>query len=502
MDKQQKAEILLNTAKAYLARGAWVQYDQLSMDRFVRCSPRRSAYAAPEAGTEDLPLFLDCSSFIWNCYYQTFGYMLEADLTWHMIDVLPNRVFYYEPTHEETPEEQKAICDKVRDLLESGDIVTFERTVHSGHTMLYAGEGRFIHSTQQHGFNGYKYDEKRNIFDPAGTIAMDAADRWFTPWDGSDWTKLYLLRDNVKRFSVHRPLDIMGDPTLQAQIRNGKAKDLVCSVTADYKPGQTVPNGKPVVYTVAVRNDGPDDQVVEIEYTAVSDVVEEKQGFRVVNVPAGETEKITFTVTADAESTHIEEPQVFVNGLRIWTPRVMVGAALPAECAAALGKAAHELAGSRGDLLDLLHPAWESCGYSVPASVPYALHSLFFLHDTELVDVVSRRQQRPARDLGVYKLYGGIGVITPQNASGADLRMTHITRDFLQPGDLILCADDALFTKTYAVLWTGKKLIGFFEYGAVASERTGKDADRWIDTLFGRFAFAVMRPSLGGRKEG
>ncbi|MBR4142021.1 MAG: C40 family peptidase [Firmicutes bacterium] len=501
MDKNQKAQVLLTTAKAYLARGAWVQYDQLSMDRFVRCSPRRSAFAAPEAGTEDLPLFLDCSSFVWNCYYQTFGYMLEADLTWHMIDVLPDRVFYYEPTHRETPEEQQAICDQVRALLEPGDIVTFERTAHSGHTMLYAGEGQFIHSTQKHGFNGYKYDESRNILDPEGTIGMDTCDRWFTPWDGRDWTKLYLLRDNVKRFSVHRPLSVAGDPTEQALIRCGKAKDLVCSVTADYKPGQTVPNGKPVVYTVAVRNDGADDQVVEIEYTAKSGIVEEEQGFRVVSVPAGETEKITFTVTADAESAYIEEPQVFVNGLRIWTPRVMVGAALPAECAAKLATAAHGLAGGKEDVLAALHPVWESCGYSVPESTSCALHSLFFLHDTELVDVVSRRPQKPGKDLCVYKLYGGIGVVTPQNATGADIRTTHITKEYLQPGDLILCADDALFTRSYAVLWTGEKLSGCFEYGAVASERSGKEAERWIDTLFGRFVFAVMRPSLGGRKE-
>ncbi|MBO4880161.1 MAG: C40 family peptidase [Firmicutes bacterium] len=502
MEKKEKAAILLNTAKAYLARGPWIQYDQLSMDRIVRCSARRSAFAPPEAGTEDLPLFLDCSSFLWNCYYQTFGYMLEADLTWHMIDMLHPRVFYYELTHEETEEEQKAVCERVKGLLEPGDIVTFERTDHSGHTMLYAGEGRFLHSTQQHGFNGYQYDEMRNIFDPAGTVCEDTCERWFTPWDGSDWTKLYLLRSNVKRFSVHRPLDLAGDPTQQALARYHRAKDLVCSVTADVRPGQTVPNGNPVVYTVSVRNDGETDIAVEIEYTAKKDIVEEKQGFRVVSVQAGETEKITFTVTADAEKPYIEEPQVLVNGLRIWAPRVLAGTALPSECAVALVKAAAHLTGKNIDLLAMLQPVCESLGYPVPDSVSYALHTLFFLHDTEIADVVSRRPQRPEKDLCVYKLYGGTGVLTPQNASGADLRTTHITREYLQPGDMILCADDALFRKTYAVLWTGKKLIGCFEFGAVASERSGKEADRWIDTLFGRFCFAVLRPSLGGRKDG
>ena len=469
MNNKQKAEILLNTARASLARGGWIQYDQLSMDRFVRCSPRRSAFAPPEAGMADLPLFLDCSSFIWNCYYQTFDYMLPADLTWHMIDVLPNRVFYYELTHEETPAEQQAICKQVRELLQPGDIVTFERTVHSGHTMLYAGDGQFIHSTQKHGFNGYKYEEMRNILDPEGTIGMDTCERWFTPWDGSDWTKLYLLRNNVKRFSVHRPLDVVGDPTEQAVLRYTKAKDLVCSVTADCKPGQTVPNGKPVVYTVEVRNAGCKDQVAEIDYFATRGIVEDKKGFRVVIVKAGETERITFTLTADTDGPFIEEPQVYINGLRIWAPRILAG------------------------------PAARSAGSeTLPEDLEISteLHRLFFLHDTELADVVSRRPQQPFIDGCVYGLYGGIGVITPQNATGAQIRTTHITRSYLQPGDMILCADDALFTKAYGVLWTGEKLTGCFESGAVASERGGSEADRWIDTLFGRFCFAVLRPSL------
>ena len=94
-----------------------------------------------------------------------------------------------------------------------------------------------------------------------------------------------------------------------------------------------------------------------------------------------------------------------------------------------------------------------------------------------------------------------INIIKVHNYDEASDQAFVLMKEYLQPGDLILCADDALFTRSYAVLWTGKKLSGCFEYGAVASERSGKEAERWIDTLIGRFAFAVMRPSLGGRKE-
>ena len=469
MTNKQKAEILLNTARAYLARGGWVQYDQLSMDRIVRCSPRRSAFAPPEAGTADEPLFLDCSSFIWNCYYQTFDYMLPADLTWHMIDVLPDRVFYYEPTHEESAEEQAAICRQVRELLEPGDIVTIERVNHSGHTMLYAGDGRFIHSTQKHGFNGYKYEEKRNIWDPEGTVGEDSCERWFTPWDGSAWTKLYLLRDNVKRFSVHRPLDHVGDPAEQALVRFGAAKDLVCSITASVKPGQTVPAGNEICYTVDIRNDSEDTRIAEIEFRAGEGSALKGSSFQARKLEPGETDRAEFICTVNTEGWCVEKPVVTVNGLTIEAPRILVG------------PAAEDIAP------DAAFPDFD---------ISEELHRLFFLHDTELGDVVSRRPQRPLEDGCVYGLYGGIGVITPQNASGAKIRTTHIARSYLQPGDLILCADDALFIKSYGALWTGDALRGRLEWDAAVSECSGADADRWIDALPGRFCYAVLRPGL------
>ena len=43
MDKKIKTEALLAMAEAYFLRGEWLQYDQLSMDRVVRISPRRES---------------------------------------------------------------------------------------------------------------------------------------------------------------------------------------------------------------------------------------------------------------------------------------------------------------------------------------------------------------------------------------------------------------------------------------------------------------------------
>ena len=116
-DKTMKTEALFAMAEAYFLRGEWLQYDQLSMDRVVRISPRRESFAPPEAASPSRRLHLDCSSFVWALFYMTFGYMLEADLTWHMTNYLRPEVFYYEPTHKETPECIAELKRQIAELL-------------------------------------------------------------------------------------------------------------------------------------------------------------------------------------------------------------------------------------------------------------------------------------------------------------------------------------------------------------------------------------------------
>ena len=94
MSADIKTQALLATAKAYCDRGAAIQYDQLSMDRLLRVTPRRRLGAAPEEATGQHTLCLDCSSFVWSVFYNAFGYWMEGDLTWDMIDLVVPRVYF------------------------------------------------------------------------------------------------------------------------------------------------------------------------------------------------------------------------------------------------------------------------------------------------------------------------------------------------------------------------------------------------------------------------
>ena len=93
MNIEQKTAALFAAAEAFLDRGAALQYDQLSMDRLVRVTPRHSWYLPPEAATEQHRAYLDCSTFVCAAYYSAFGYVPESNLTWHMRELVQDRVF-------------------------------------------------------------------------------------------------------------------------------------------------------------------------------------------------------------------------------------------------------------------------------------------------------------------------------------------------------------------------------------------------------------------------
>ena len=134
-----KQQAVLAVAKAFYDRGAYIQYDQRSMDRVLQLTPRRRKYLPPEAANSQYTQFLDCSGYVSAIYLQAFGYELPSDLTWLMIDQIKPRVFYYEFTHEETVQELLKLREEVCALLQPGDLITYDRGTDNGHVVMYLG---------------------------------------------------------------------------------------------------------------------------------------------------------------------------------------------------------------------------------------------------------------------------------------------------------------------------------------------------------------------------
>ena len=504
MDRELKTEALLAMAEAYFLRGEWLQYDQLSMDRVVRVSPRRESFMPPEAASPSRRLHLDCSSFVWALYYATFGHMLEADLTWQMTELLRPEVFYCEPTHRETPACLRELRDRIAGLLRPGDVITYFRTTGTGHTMLYMGNGSIINCSGYGVMSDYDYDaghgnykkghgaiyieDLKTLLEGSGagdTLAMGESGPVRIPPNYRN----YLFADEIHRFSVHRPLDLVGDPLPDARKRIRETRGLVCTAEPQIPAGRTAGIGTPVRYRVTVTNrSGTSGREVEIRFGG------ETKRF---SLSAGESAEAEFNLSG--EEGQVLAPGVTVNGMKVFCRETRCGRVLTAEEAAAVctavTKALTESPNGETAAAAALE-ACESLGAKLRGDCRSLLTRLFFRHDALSGDVLSRRPADPCRDGAAYGLYGGRGVVSPASGSTATDRTRDLRLSALMPGDIIITADDALFRSCRSFCYTGQAVTGVFEPGGEAEARSGEAAEHFIGSLFGSFVFAVLRPSL------
>lgn len=504
-DRDIKTEALFAMAEAYYLRGEWLQYDQLSMDRIVRISSRRESFAPPEAATPSRRLHLDCSSFIWALYYRTFGHMLEADLTWQMTNVLRPEVFYYEPTHTETPEQIAELRRTIAKLLKPGDVISYFRTTGTGHTMLYQGNGTVINCSGYGVMSDYDYTECRSNYKKGhGAIYVEdlktvldgvgADDTIAMSEDGpvriAPNYRNYLFAEEIHRFSIHRPLDIVGDPLPDALKRLRETKGLVCTAEPEIPAGRTAGIGEQIKYMVTVSNKGGiSGRSIEIRFNGE---------MKTLSVNAHETASAEFVLSGS--DGVILSPCVTVNGMHVFCREIHCGRVLTAEesaqvRAAAAVKTLRESAGAETAAAAVFE-AYERLGAKLCGDCRTVMTRLFFRHDALSGDVLSRRPADPRMDGAAYGLYGGKGVVSPSAGSSFIDRTRDLRLSALMPGDIILVCDDALFTSCRSYCFTGKSVTGVFGSERKPEEQSGEAAERFVESLFGCFAFAVLRPSL------
>lgn len=496
---KQKQQALLAVAKAFYDRGVYTQYDQRSMDRTVQATPRRRKYLPPEAGNSQYTHFLDCSGYMSAIYLTAFGYELPSDLTWIMVDQMEPRKYLYHNTREESAEDIRRVRDEVYALLQPGDLITWQRIKGSGHIIMYLGEGRYTECTTPPGEkNSYNYEECKNQLYERGLWLRDL-DRLFPVTEEMLEKGRGLFRENVVRFSVHRPLEIVGDILPQAKLRMGRAKDLWCAVE-NSAPGltQAYP-GEKVDYTVIVRNQNEDTRDITVTFAPPAGTAFDGKGNAEFTLQGGEEKRITFTVTVEKDNTviQLDGPVVTVNDLIIYAHPVLLGRQMTDEMWKAIKDTALAELGKGETAVAAAAKAYAPLGITIDPVQKHYSWGKFCYHDTPAGDVISRRPQKPFEDLAVYTGFGGKNVITPEMAAGSYVRTTFISTKDLLPGDVLLCLEDSFGDVAYSAFFDGEKLIGIFEPEGKTCEITGEELDRFMDSLFGRFAFLLLRPAQG-----
>lgn len=446
-DGNTKAEALLTVARAFLDRGRAVQYDELSMDRICRITPRRELYSPPEKATGQRILFLDCSSFVFSVFYQAFNYCFKADVTSDMINLKDIRVFYYEITGKETDEEKISVMKSFKDTLRAGDVIV---TVYNtnGHTMLYAGNDIFCHCSANGRKGSYNYRQRHDNIYESGAISDINSSVLFSPEINGTPSRSYLFRDANLKFCILRPLSDVGAVTFSTRKRMEGLKNIRASVTCSHPEGRSIRLGEEITYNVEVVNLDTSERNIKIMYK------KEESAFC---LKAGEGINKLYTEVLKAhmvDGQYICKPEIAVNDMEIHVPAVIF---------------------DNNNFPDFLLPPPEEI-----------IKDLFIKQNKPEGDVYCLRERSRFSSMLVPGLFGGFGVITPEIVQSSDIRTHKITMSSLQQGDLIIYRD-SLDAPAAGVKYYGDGNFDFAE---------DTDASAFTDSLFGRFCFCIIRHSL------
>ena len=234
------AKAAIAVAEAYLDHTVFIQYDQLSMNRVLRNSPRYE-FVTPETASSQRFVYMECGVFVRNVYKNVMGY--TAPKAGDILDTAyPNvngeRVFHWIGRDNQSPADEQKALSEMLNILVPGDVIYYNYTSNN-HIMLYIGNGEVIHCTYGHNKGGgdYSYSAKTDKEEPEGALLRD------------DLTELIEKRDmfNSKNsVCVLRPSE-MGYPiTRDAEIRTEKLQDIVIFKTSSAPLGISVNPGDTV----------------------------------------------------------------------------------------------------------------------------------------------------------------------------------------------------------------------------------------------------------------
>lgn len=488
MTSQEKTDALMTVVKAYLARGKNLQYDQRSMDRVIQLTPRRMRQLPPEAATEDFTLFLDCSSYMNSLIRETFGYQLPSELTWNMIDLVEQRIFYREFAPDAPIDEVNAALAEMKELIEVGDIITFSRNNgggRNGHTVMYIGDGKYTHLSTRTRPNSYDYVNKCSREYETG-VFIDDLDELLEK-------KIPYTGGGLYRISLARPISVVGEPTANTIARCTTAKGLVSEVISSHNYGKTAKVGDAVEYRVVVKST-EEDMTVKVKFNAPFGTILTETANTEFEIKKDEVKVAVFTVLVKSVcGYHIDAPRVNVNGLDVFAHKVPVGNMLCDTDVKHLNSLVSQKSACSEDIFSAIRSAYKEIGIELKESVTDTIRSLFAFHDAVSSDVLSRNEQNPSKDMALYSYFGGTYVTTPEMVSRYYIRTNKPRRSELAPGDIILISNNPLATDCSAYYYSGNELIGNFDGKKIL---VGADIDTFVDSLIGQVCFVVLRPAL------
>lgn len=278
----EKQSSLLNVASAYYSKGVGIQYDQ----------KRRYLDVKPEEAKDKWPIYLDCSSFVYNVYRQTFGVELQQASNPNVKLQFTSRLL------TEAEKECKSrnrntirtsgvdndyivcyvdnitgIAPKLKNLkkiLQPGDLIVYREIRKSngedhGHVVMYIGNEQVIHCTG----SKYNYSTCKDKREDAG-IVKSSLNSLITKSGG-----MYLAKAGyTKRFAVIRPINAPymknAQLTEYAEVKN-EIPNLNIRLNSNIGNLKTVNPGSDITFSLLLSNNGEEKVTSTLVNQKISD---------------------------------------------------------------------------------------------------------------------------------------------------------------------------------------------------------------------------------------
>ena len=258
----------LELAYSYYYQGVQIQYDQGSSYQ------RKIRDMVPEDATELYQKYMDCSTYVSNCFYNAFDQIVvsSSDINSVTTKVLidyakinvgqSNEVILYQDNLKNLTSDEKNIAlETFKNTIQPGDLYVYRHTNDSaGHVMLYLGDGYFLHSTgSSYNYSSLtdkveSYTSVQGEMKPEGSVRYQSANS--TVYNSSSTRYLFYedpyKTDSNDRYALLRPLNRKGlslTPTTIARCMNSgieieKSADKYTSVSV----------GDTITYTITITN--------------------------------------------------------------------------------------------------------------------------------------------------------------------------------------------------------------------------------------------------------
>ncbi|MBQ2819223.1 MAG: DUF11 domain-containing protein [Clostridia bacterium] len=501
-----RIEALIATAKAYFARGVYLQYDDTRLVAGNVVEPPVYRWQrhinGPEDSTRQHTCYTNCAAFCYDVYKEALGIDIVTWCTEMMIGAADMHAFRYEVRGDETDEEKATLEKAYRAALRPGDIIVSRHDPKhvggGGHAMFYIGDNTILHSSAPGGGN-YDYEAKADKVEPNGSIAYMSVDELF---DISSERRYFFRELN---FAIVRPLMKYKDAcvTESAANRVANMQNIFAEKLCSHITGQTAAVGDEITFTYYLRNDRDSETTVVVkdtipqntEYVSGGDKVEDDSISWSITLGAGDSARFAYSVRITEKAKTGEYIQTIgsVGGVYIRCPKVYIAEHLSEEQQGNMLSACKSLTDAECSKEQLAEVVYNKAGISLKIGDPRdALNGVFAPHkgtDTHFeLDANS-----PYFEILVPTMYGGRYVATSPAFCG--VRTSGIFAREIMAGDIIVAAKNAKCEDFEIIVYCGE--------GACLTVADGKikllsneECDNALMSLPAYYKFAAFRPAM------